>query len=199
MNVKDLIIKETAEAIKNKIFPGCALGVVDREGNREIFSFGNFTYEATSPMIKNDTIFDVASITKSIPTGSLALQLIDDGAMKLTDKLIDHLPEFRNSDRENVLIKHLFTYTLDGYGLAALKEKNASRLYETLLTRDFEKRPGTVFKYTNIPAALLGLVIERITGDTLDTLADTHFFKPLAMHRTTFYPEHFFKRRNSTN
>ena len=63
-------------------------------------------------------MYDIASITKSIPTASLALMLIDQGELKLTDKLIDHVPEFNNSDRENVLIKHLLTYTLDGYKLA---------------------------------------------------------------------------------
>lgn len=50
-----------------------------------------------------------------------------------------------------------------------------------------------MFKYSNIPAALLGLVVEKITGDTLDKLADEYFFKRLEMHRTTFYPERFDK------
>ncbi|KKW43305.1 MAG: Beta-lactamase [Parcubacteria group bacterium GW2011_GWA1_56_13] len=145
-------------------------------------------------------MYDIASITKSIPTASLALMLIDQGELKLTDKLIDHVPEFNNSDRENVLIKHLLTYTLDGYKLATAldggkfdinKDKTATQLLNILLTHDFEKRPGTVFNYTNIPAALLGLVVERIYGKTLDVLADEHFFVPLGMTRSTFYPEKF--------
>ena len=191
MDFKNQITKEASSAIENKVFPGCVVGVVNRNGERQILPFGNFTYDPISSVVKVDTIYDVASITKSIPTGSLALQLIDEGKLKLTDKLIDYIPEFRNSDRENVLIKHLLTYTIDGYGLASLKEKSAAGLYETLLTHDFEKRPGTVFKYTNIPAALLGLVVEKINGDTLDNLADEHFLKPLKMSRSTFYPERF--------
>ncbi|HYF29330.1 MAG TPA: serine hydrolase, partial [Candidatus Paceibacterota bacterium] len=74
-------------------------------------------------------------------------------------------------------------------GLAAYQEDAGERLLRLLLTRDFEKRPGTVFRYTNIPAALLGLVVERVYGATLDKLADSHFFKPLGMSRSTFYPE----------
>lgn len=191
MDFKNQITNIVEQAIKDEVFPGCVVGIVDDKGKRQVLSFGNFTYEPSSPIVKEDTIYDTASITKSIPTGSLALQLIDEGKLKLTDKLIDYIPEFRNSDRETVFIKHLLTYTLDGYGLASLKEKSAANLYETLLAHDFEKRPGTVFKYTNIPATLLGLVIEKIVGETLDQCANEHFFKPLRMVRSTFHPERF--------
>ncbi len=191
MNTRDIITQEAEHAISEHVFPGCIIGVVHRDGTREVLPFGHFICEPESPAVTETTIYDVASITKSIPTGSLALQLIDEGRLRLGDKLIEYIPEFRNSDRESVLIKHLLTYTLDGYGLASLNEKSANGLITTLLTHDFEKRPGTVFKYTNIPAALLGLVIEKVTGTTLDLLADERFFKPLNMTRTTFYPETF--------
>ena len=200
MDFSEPISEAANKAIKDKTFPGCVVGVVNKNGERQILPFGNFTYDDTSPKVEEGTIYDTASLTKSIPTGSLALQLIDEGKLKLTDKLIDYIPEFNNSDRENVLIKHLLTYTLDGYGFAStvgkiggksMQDITASDLQNLLLTHDFEKRPGTVFKYTNIPAALLGLVVEKINGDTLDNLADKHFFKPLNMNRSTFYPEKF--------
>lgn len=200
MDFKNQIAKEAALAIENKIFPGCVIGIVNKNGERQILPFGNFTYDQPSQRVKEDTIYDTASITKSIPTGSLALQLIDEGQLKLTDKLIDYIPEFKNSDRENVLIKHLLTYTLDGYGFTStagkiggksMQDITASDLQNLLLSHDFEKRPGTIFKYTNISAALLGLVIEKIKGNTLDNLAEEHFFKPLKMTRSTFHPENF--------
>ena len=198
--MKEAITTRIHRAIEEKVFPGCVVGVVKNDGERQILPFGNFTYQSGSPEVKEDTIYDTASITKSIPTASLALMLIDKGKLKISDKLIDYIPEFNNSDRETILIKHLLTYTLDGYGLASamdgsdgvsLNKRSLDDLLKVLLTHDFEKRPGTVFKYTNIPAALLGLVIERITGTTLDKLADEHFFAPLAMKRTTFFPERF--------
>ncbi len=187
----DAITQRVKQAIIDTVFPGCVVGVVRTNGDRLVLPFGNFTYATNSPVVQTDTIYDVASITKSIPTASLALMLIDQGRLSLNDRLVDYLPEFNNSDRDTVLIKHLLTYTLDGYGLAALNVKTADELMYTLLNHDFERRPGTVFRYTNIPAALLGLVIERITGKTIDVLADEHFFIPLSMTRTTFYPEKF--------
>ena len=200
MDFKNQITQEAEQAIRDKVFPGCVIGIVTRSGERQVLPFGGFTYESQSPVVKEDTIYDTASLTKSIPTSSLALQLIDDEKLKLMGRLIDYIPEFNNSDREDVLIKHLLTYTLDGYGLASaidgtdgasLHQRTAADLLNVLLTHDFERRPGTVFKYTNIPAALLGLVIEKITNSTIDKLADEHLFKPLKMDRSTFYPENF--------
>jgi len=189
--MKEAITNLVNQTILEKVFPGCVIGVVNVGGKRQVLPFGDFTYEPDAQKVTADTIYDTASLTKAIPTASLALMLIDQGKLNITDKLIDYIPEFSNSDREHVLIKHLLTYTLDGYGLASLKQKTASELFSALLTHDFEKRPGTVFKYTNIPAALLGLVIEKITVSTLDKLADENFFIPLGMSRTTFYPERF--------
>ncbi|MHB8660686.1 MAG: serine hydrolase domain-containing protein [Minisyncoccota bacterium] len=139
------------KAIADLVFPGCVVGLVRKNGQRQILPFGHFTYDPGSPFVEIDSIYDLASITKSIPTGSLALQLIDEGRLSVTDKLIEYVPEFNNSDRENVLIKHLLTYTIDGYGLASildgndlasLKNRTVSQLKELLLTRNFEKRPG---------------------------------------------------------
>ena len=159
MDFEKQITEASNQAIRDKVFPGCIVGIVHRGGERRIFPFGNFTYEPQSSLVKKDTIYDLASITKSIPTASLALQLIDEGKLKPTDKLIDYIPEFANSDRENVLIQHLLTYTLDGYGLATavcrddgvfFNERTAADVLRTLLTHNFDKRPGSVFKYTNI-------------------------------------------------
>jgi CubicO group peptidase (beta-lactamase class C family) len=197
--MEDLIRQAAEKSISERTFPGCVVGIVRKNGSRSVLPFGRFTYEKDAPVVEEHTLYDTASITKSIPTASLALQLIDEGKLRTTDRLIDYVPEFNNSDREQILIRHLLTYTLDGYGfasslddgrgLAAFQDGAGEKLLQLLLTRDFERRPGTVFRYTNIPAALLGLVIERICGETLDELAASHFFKPLGMNHSTFYPE----------
>ncbi len=185
-------ITQIAEsAIKNRLFPGCVVGIVHESGERQVLPYGTQTYDGDSLPIQVDTIYDTASITKAIPTASIAHQLIEEGKLRLSDRLINYVPEFANSDRELVSIKHLLTYTLDGYGLADLKGRGCAGLMTTLLTRDFGRRPGTVFRYSNIPAALLGLVIERITSDTIDQQAEKRFFSPLCMTRTTFHPEKF--------
>ncbi|MDO8522488.1 MAG: serine hydrolase domain-containing protein [bacterium] len=114
-------------AVRERVFPGCVIGVVKKSGLREILPFGHFTYE-DSPAVEADSIYDIASITKSIPTTSLALMFIDKGQLKLADKLIDYVPEYRSSYREMVTIKHLLTYTVGGPQLSLLKDRTPAEI-----------------------------------------------------------------------
>ena len=154
--------------------------------------FGRHTYAPCSPVMHDETIFDVASITKAIPTSSLALRLIDEGKLLLDDKLIAYVPEFRNSYRESVRIRHLLTQTLDfGFRLSSYKDKSPDDLLDAIFSADFKSKPGMTFFYSNATSILLGLVVERIYGKDLATLGEEIFFGPLNMTRTTFFPERF--------
>ena len=192
--MKNKLEKSLNNAIKVKIFPGCIVGVVRRNGERILALSGNFTYEKDSVPIREDSIFDVASITKSIPTSCLALELIDEGKLNLKDKLTDYVPEFNNPDREAVLVKHLLTHTLDfkskggHFRLSTLKDKSPNEILRIIFNADFNSKPGTKFVYVNATSILLGLVVERATGKRLDEFAQKIFFKPLKMVRTTYHP-----------
>ena len=179
-------------AIEEKVFSGCVVGMVRADGERFVLPYGTFTYEPGSPRIKEDSLFDVASITKAIPTSSLALTLIDRGKLRPDDRLIDHVPEFRTTGREQVRIWHLLTQTLNfGFRLSAFKDNSPDELLDVIFTTEFIDAPGTTFYYTNATSILLGMVVERVSGKCLAAAADDVFFKPLGMTRTTFSPEIF--------
>ncbi|MBI5220431.1 MAG: beta-lactamase family protein [Candidatus Liptonbacteria bacterium] len=194
-------------AIAERVFPGCVVGVVRKSGERLVVPRGRFTYPRTrsaerdgaghgdnkSPVVQADSIFDVASITKSIPTASLALQALEEGQLKLTDRLIDFVPEFQNQYREQVTIWNLLTYTLDWQydrpTLSAYKDLPARDVLDAVLHMKLRYPPGRAYFYANPTAILLGLVVERVLGAPLDQLAAERFFRPLGMTRTTFHPE----------
>jgi len=178
-------------AIEERVFPGCVVGVVRTSGERTILPFGALTYEEGAPPVREDTIYDVASVTKSIPLACLALHYINEGKLKLTDKLIQYVPEFKNSDRRAITIKHLLTYTIGSYPLSAFKDSTPEDIYQSIMTRDFTVKPGTAFLYSNLPAFLLGLVVERVGGRPIDILAREIFFTHLHMDRTDFSAKQF--------
>ena len=193
--MKEKIINKINLAIEEKIFSACAVGVVRTNGNKFVIPGGKFTFEADARAIQENTIFDLASITKSIPTSSLALKLIDEGKLRLEDKLISFVPEFRNSDRENILIKHLLTQTLDyNFRLSAYKDKSADEILEVIFTTEFKSKPGTKFFYTNATSILLGMVVEKILNEPLNKLSEKYFFGPLKMMHTMFEPLKKFKK-----
>src|SRR5271165_6633262 len=70
------------EAIEQRAFPGAALAVTYRGGLVASQGFGRFTYEATSPEVHADTVFDLASVTKVVATTAMAMVLYQRGALR---------------------------------------------------------------------------------------------------------------------
>ena len=173
------------EAVEERVFPGCVVGIIRANGSRHILPFGNLTYEPDSAKVTADTIYDLASITKSIPTASLALSFIAEGRMGLADKVVEHLPELRN-DR-GATIEDLLRYRVQGTTLSTLKEKTPEEILEYVFAHGFDAPPSGEAHYTNLPAFLLGLIVERVGTDTLDTLAQKYFFDPFGMKDTAFF------------
>jgi CubicO group peptidase (beta-lactamase class C family) len=180
------------KGIQENVFPGAVVGILAPDGKRSFVSVGKFTYDAQSPEVIATTSYDVASITKSIPTGCITLALIEEGKLTLDDHITKFLPEYKNNYSNQVLIKHLLTYSvivnfpIPGF---TIEHTTPEEVRKNLLTTDLKFPPGQVVQYTNSPALLLTMVIERITNSRLDILADDYFFKPLGMDTTTFYPE----------
>jgi len=181
------IKKRILRAIEESVFPGCVVGYTGKSSGTGILAFGHQTYEDNSPSIHEDSIFDVASITKTIPTSSLALLLIDRGKLGIDDPLIRYVPEFSNHSRDKVLIRHLLTQTLNyNFRLSSLKDQGADGILSAIFSTEFLEEPGKSFFYSNATSILLGLVVERVNGKNLADAARDEFFGPLEMDSTAF-------------
>lgn len=174
------------EAIQAGVFPGCVLGVIydDRE---EVIAVGAQTYAPDSVRIERDSVYDCASVTKSVVTATLALQLIEKGIWSLEDRLIQYLPEYMGGYRDDITLKHLLTYSVAGPRLSFLATLSALALMDSVLHMQPPYPPGTRFAYSNVPAFLLGLALEKEVG-MLDRAAQASIFKPLRMACSTFSP-----------
>ncbi|HSX02574.1 MAG TPA: serine hydrolase domain-containing protein [Candidatus Saccharimonadia bacterium] len=188
--MNDRIIGIMQQAIADRVFPGAVVSYV-RGGQTTVLPVGHLRYDGAEA-VTAETVYDVASITKSIPTSTLALCLIDEGRLGLDDRVIKYVPELQNEYRDQLLVRHLLTYTavwdVPG-GLSAVARSGAEAVRQALLTAPLLAPPGQRYFYTNPPAILLGWIIERICGRPLDEVAAERFFGPLEMAHTTFRPE----------
>ncbi|OGG50338.1 hypothetical protein A3C18_00205 [Candidatus Kaiserbacteria bacterium RIFCSPHIGHO2_02_FULL_54_11b] len=181
----DEIKVRVERAIAEKVFPGCVVGTIRANSSREIRPFGAFTYEPNSQKVEENTIYDLASITKSIPTASLALRLVAEGKLRLSDRVAEYLPELKND--HGATVEDLLAYRVKGPRLSILKDKTVDGILEHVFEAGFDGLPGASY-YTNFPALILGLVIERATKVSLERLAQEYFFLPLNMSHTTCFP-----------
>ncbi len=147
--------------------------------------FGRYTYEEDAPAVHENTQYDLASVTKSIPTASLALLFVGEGKLRPRDAVRTYVPELAND--YGATIEDLLAYRVCGPRLSALAYKTPDEFTRFVLEHGFDGPPGAP-AYSNLPAFLLGLVVERIAGKPLDTLARDIFFDPCGMTATEWFP-----------
>ena len=171
-------------------FPGASLAVGYREKLLVCRGFGKLDYTATSGPANPHTVYDLASLTKVVCTTTLAMQACDRGLIDPEDRLSRYFPEYREGQKQQVALNHLLTHSsglpahLPLYKHATGKEKVQRRILETPL----EHQPGNRSLYSDLGFILLGALLERVCGDSLDNLARKQIFNPLGMRRTCFHP-----------
>ncbi len=179
--------------------PGFAYGVV--AGGGLVHSGGCGERWIGGPVPDAATVFRIASMTKSF-TATMVLLLRDRGALGLTDPAESYVPELRgvrpvSPDCPPMTIRHLLTMTAgfttdDPWGdrQQGLDPAVFARLLASGSVR-CAWAPGTVFEYSNLGYAILGRVIEAVTGQDYATAISRHVLEPLRMTRTGFEASDF--------
>jgi CubicO group peptidase (beta-lactamase class C family) len=152
---------------------------------------------APAEPMTEDTIFDLASLTKSLATATAVMQLYEQGKVGFDDPVQKYLPEFNPSNdpqRAQVTVRMLLTHTSgepgdvdlnDPWGLdGADKAEGIHRA----LTTPLQSGPGEVFRYSDIGFILLGALVEEVAGEPEDVYVQRNVFGPLGMQDTRYLP-----------
>lgn len=173
--VIDLLKTAETEGVFNKAVAGFILP----DGTQKVISLNT----------PENTVFDIASLTKVCPTSTLALRYILEGKIHVDDKVIDYIPELKTNFRHDIRIFHLLTHSLDyRVPMKTLRTLPPPEILQALYTYQFEKAPGEAFNYGNPASVLLGMILDRITGMSLQEQGRQLFFEPLGMNRSGWDP-----------
>ena len=177
-------------AVAERAFPGGVLAVGRDGALVELRAFGRLSYEPDAPEVRADTIYDLASLTKVVVTNTIAMILVDEGRLDLDKPVVDFLPRFRGGSRDRVTVAQLLTHSSGMEWWAPLyKELKGRDAYlERIQGLELTHEPGTRSVYSDLGVLLLGEVLERVAGRSLDELARQRIFKPLGMQDTGFRP-----------
>ncbi len=180
-----------AEAITARELPGAVVLVGHR--GKVVFrkAYGNRAVEPFAEPMTLDTVFDVASLTKTVATATSVMILVEEGKLALSDPVVRHIPDFvaGGGDRGKVTIEHLLTHR------AGFPPDDPLDLYTGTLEEIFARKyrqplkspPGAQFVYSDVGYEVLGEVIRRAGGEPLDRLAQERIFRPLGMKETFFH------------
>lgn len=142
-----------------------------------------------------DTVFDLASVSKLF-TSILAVQQIERGELGLEATVASYLPDFGRAGKQDITIRQLLTHTS---GFRAWIPLYKAPTYEEKVQLIWNEAPlnppGTKYLYSDLNLISLQLVLEKITGRTLDTLLHDEITGPLGMRRTRYNPPAAWKPR----
>ncbi len=180
-------------AVNDRAFPGGVLAVGYR-GEFYVHAFGKQTYDTNSPAITPETIYDAASLTKPVVTTTLFAMQIEAGRISLDMPIARYLPEWNSGPnpewRKAVTIRNLLTHSsgLPAHRDYFLTVHSKREMIAAICNEPLESAPGTKAVYSDLGFILLGEILERATGKTVDQLAREQIFTRLGMANTMFNP-----------
>jgi uncharacterized protein YbbC (DUF1343 family) len=185
------------QAIGEKKLPGAV--VLIGRGDRILYqkAIGHRALLPEPERMTLDTIFDLASLTKVVATTTSVMILIEEGKLRLTERVAVHVPGFERYGKGDITIRHLMTHMsglrpdVDLGDMWSGSETAVGLAIEEVPT----SAPGERFVYSDINYFLLGDIVRRISGQPLDRFAQTRIFEPLGMTDTMFVPPAALKRR----
>jgi uncharacterized protein YbbC (DUF1343 family)/CubicO group peptidase (beta-lactamase class C family) len=185
------ISEAIGDAITERKIPGCVVAIGRHDGIVFEHAYGVRALLPTRKPMERTTVFDLASLTKSIATATSVVLLAERGLVSLDAPVATYVPAFGRYGKGGITLRHLLTHTSGlpvETSLASFDHGRASamsNIYDILP----KTRPGEKFLYSDVGFLVLEEVIRKVTGEELDAFTRTNIFEPLAMHETTFRPE----------
>lgn len=201
--------------IAQKAYPGCQI-IVAKDG-KTVYNrcYGRQTYDPSSPLIDTNTVFDLASLTKMSATNLAVMKLVDDGKIKLDDRLSRYLPYLKHTNKKHITIRQALSHcarlkAFDAYWKGALEDDNIiladtaptgytaigaktyvkdsyrKDLLEQIADSKLEKKAG--YLYSDLGFILLADLVQNVSGQSIDIFVRKHFYSPMGLKNTCFQP-----------
>lgn len=186
---------------------GLGVAIVDENGPVWVAGLGEANKANHTP-VTPDTMFRIGSVSKMFAALSV-LQLVEQGKLRLDDKLSDLAPEiyFENQweKTDPIRLVHLLEHTTgwDDIRFSVFAHDDADiSLQDALAYHPYNRKsrwiPGTRFSYNNAGTAIAAYIVQKVSGQLYEDYVQTHFFNPLQMTSATFFESDLYKKNGAT-
>jgi CubicO group peptidase (beta-lactamase class C family) len=194
--VADSVRAVLERALRDSAFPGAYAVVGTRNTILASVGVGNLDW-APSPAPDENTLWDLASLTKVVGMTSAMMQLVAAGRVSLDAPVQRYLPEWTGANKERVTVRHLLTHSagLPAFRLFYKQAPTPDSLLKLVYAEPLDTVPGARMVYSDLGAILLGQIVERVSGERLDRYLASHVFGPLGMTSTMYRPDSSLRAR----
>jgi D-alanyl-D-alanine carboxypeptidase len=185
----------TDSIIQNTRVPGIVALVIDHQRGIDWLYTAGLSDIPNNLPTDGSYIFRIGSNTKTM-TGTVLLQLVDEGKLALNDKLSKYFPEYPKSDSITIamlcnMTSGIFNYSDDESWQNTLfsnpsKVWSAQETVDIGFSHDFYFSPGSGWHYSNTNTFIIGMLIEELTGNSLQTEIQNRIVSPLQLNNTGF-------------
>lgn len=178
------------DAVRRKEFPGAVLLVGRGDEILLHRAYGNRAVEPKVEPMTKDTVFDLASLTKSISTATAVMKLVEQGKIDPEASASEYLKGLDREDKKAITVEQLLVHR-SGYAPGnSLKDYpgTVEGALENIYKMPLRAKPGEKFAYTDLGFILLGAMVEEVSGKRLDVFMKDNFFEPLGMKHTAYNP-----------
>lgn len=185
------------QALDRGELPGAVVLVVHQGQVVYRKAYGLRSKQPVATPMTPDTLFDLASLTKPVATATSVLLLVEQGKLRLSDRVSQHLPWFTGNGKERLTVEQLLVHTSGLIADNPLKDylDGRDRALERIGQLTPLAEPEARFIYSDVNYIVLGELVRQLSGMPLDAFARQHIFAPLGMAETGFRPEGALKER----
>ncbi|HEU4641763.1 MAG TPA: serine hydrolase [Gemmatimonadaceae bacterium] len=187
--VRDSVHAVLARGLADSAYPGAYAIIGSREAIYASVGVGHLDW-APSPTPDENTMWDLASLTKVIGTTTATMQLWEQGRIDLDAPVQRYLPNWKGPHKAEVTVRNLLTHTagLPPFERYYLLNESPEQTLRLFMNTPLDTVPGARMVYSDIGVILLGKIVEKITGEPLDRYDEEHIFRPLGMTSTMYRP-----------
>jgi CubicO group peptidase (beta-lactamase class C family) len=186
------------QGIGSGVYPGAVVVIGRSDSILYARGYGHFTWSPKSPVPSPDSTFwDIASISKVMGTASAVMRLVDAGHVNLDAPVRRYLPRFAGGSKDQVTVRMLLDHTsgLRSYAPLFKQARSRAQAIDLLYGERPIRRPGELPLYSDLNAIFLGLLVETVSGMSLDRFVAREVFEPLDLQQTTYHPSAVLRRR----
>ena len=186
------------QGIGSGVYPGAVVVIGRSDSILYARGYGHFTWSPKSPVPSPDsTLWDIASISKVMGTASAVMRLVDAGHVNLDAPVRRYLPRFAGGSKDQVTVRMLLDHTsgLRSYAPLFKQARSRAQAIDRLYGEGPIRRPGELPVYSDLNAIFLGLLVEAVSGMSLDRFVAREVFEPLGLQQTTYHPSAVLRRR----
>lgn len=174
------------EAVNEGVFPGCNFCII-KNSKTQYASYGLKAKYPEEEINDLDTQYDMASCSKVVATTTSIMILVEQGKLRLYEPVCNILDDFQMKD---VTVWDLLTHSSGlREGLPGSHQMNKEEIINGIMKEAYSYPKNSKIVYSDLGFIVLGLIIEKLSGQTLDVFAKENIFVPLEMFDTCYNPK----------